>query len=104
MIAKIAHIARHLQQARKEKALSQQGLGEKVGLPQSHISGIEASKVDLRTSSLVELARVLDLELMLVPRQWVTAVEALTKHKQRFKKDGQPPRAYELEEDDEEDE
>lgn len=101
MIPKIEHIANQLQQARKDKALSQRALGEKVGLPQGHISNIEASKVDLKTSSLIELARVLDLELMLVPRQLINAVEALKSNKMTLKNGRQRP-AYELE--DEEDE
>lgn len=49
-----------------------------MGIPQSHLSRLEAGKVDLRTSSLVELARLLDLEVMLVPRTWVPAVRKLT--------------------------
>jgi HTH-type transcriptional regulator / antitoxin HipB len=70
-------ITEQIKAARKKKGLSQKSLGIKVGIPQSHISKIEQGKVDLQTSSLIQLARVLDLELMLVPRQHITAVQAL---------------------------
>ena len=36
-------------------------------MPQSHISKIERGAVDLQLSSLIELARVLDLDIMSVP-------------------------------------
>ena len=47
-------------------------------MPQAHISKIENAAVDLKLSSLVELARVLGLELMLVPRRLVPAVQTMT--------------------------
>lgn len=71
-------IAHALKSARQAAKLSQRALGAKTGVPQSHISKIENGAVDLRVSSLVELARVLDLELMLVPRKSVSAVQAVT--------------------------
>ena len=71
------HIAPTLRSAREARGLSQRALGAKAGLPQSHISKIENGAVDLRVSSLVEFARVLDLELMLVPRKAVSAVHTL---------------------------
>lgn len=46
-------------------------------MPQSHISKIEKGAADLRISSLVQLARVLDLEVELVPRKALPAVHAL---------------------------
>jgi transcriptional regulator with XRE-family HTH domain len=57
--------------------LSQRALGAKVGLAQSHISKIERAAVDPQLSSLVEIARVLGLELMLIPTQLVPAIQAL---------------------------
>ena len=73
----IEHIASKLKDARKAKGLTQRSLGKNAALPQSHISKIENGAVDLRVSSLVELARVLDLELMLVPRRTVSAVQSI---------------------------
>ena len=77
MIHAIDHIARTLRNAREARGLSQRALSARVGMPQSHISKIENGAVDLRVSSLVELARVLDLELELVPRKALPAVYAI---------------------------
>lgn len=88
-----------LKKTRKEKGLSQQALSVKIAIPQSHISKIESGLVDLQTSSLIEMARVLELELMLVPRYLMPAVQAL----QRHTKETQVPRPmYYLEEDEDE--
>lgn len=73
----IEHIARTLKSAREARGLSQRALGARAGIPQSHISTIEKGAVDLRVSTLVELARVLDLELELVARKALPAVRAI---------------------------
>ena len=73
----VENVAQELKTARNKKGLSQRELGAKVGIPQSHISKIENGAVDLKTSSLIELARALDLELMLVPRALTPAVQGL---------------------------
>ena len=70
-------IVRQLKEARNARKFSQRALSAKVGLPQGHISRIEAGEVDLKLSSLVGLARALDLEPMLVPRQQLKAVDAV---------------------------
>ncbi|MGE0152100.1 MAG: helix-turn-helix domain-containing protein [Reyranellaceae bacterium] len=72
-------IAKALREARLRKGLSQRALGERAGVPQGHISRIEAGAVDLRLSSLIELARTLDLELALVPRAAVPAVQSIAR-------------------------
>ncbi len=66
-----AYFTNTLRAARERKGLSQRELSQKVGLPQSHISKIENGTIDLRLSSLVALAHVLDLEPTLVPRKEV---------------------------------
>ena len=70
-------IAKKLKKARQAKGLTQAELGKKIGLPQSHISQIEAGHVDLRVSSLQEIARLLDLEPMLIPRALTPAVRSI---------------------------
>ena len=75
----IEHITRELRKAREAKGLSQRELGKKAGVPQGHISKIENGAVDLRLSSLVALARTLDLELALVPRKVVPALKSLAR-------------------------
>jgi transcriptional regulator with XRE-family HTH domain len=72
------HVIQTLKLARQEKHLTQRELSAKAGVPQGHISKIENGAVDLKLSSLVELARTLGLELMLVPRRLVPAVEMLS--------------------------
>ncbi|MGH8284228.1 MAG: helix-turn-helix domain-containing protein [Steroidobacteraceae bacterium] len=77
MTAKLESIIAALKAAREAKGLSQRALADRVGIPQSHISKIESGAVDLQTSSLIELARALDLELTLLPRSVLATVQAL---------------------------
>jgi len=77
----IKDITQSLKAARVVKGLSQRALSEKVGLPQSHISKIENGLVDLQLSSLIELSRVLELDLMLVPRQSIPLVQGIIRSK-----------------------
>jgi transcriptional regulator with XRE-family HTH domain len=72
-------IAVRLKAGREAKQLTQREFSARAGVPQAHISKIESGTVDLRLSSLVELGRVLNLELMLVPRKLVPAVEAIVR-------------------------
>lgn len=72
-------ILKILKEARARKGLSQRELSAKSGVPQSHISKIESGRVDLRVSSLVALARVLDLELELVPKKSIPAVKSIVR-------------------------
>lgn len=68
--------AETLKEARQRKGWSQRALGAKAHMTQAHISRIENGEVDLQLSSLVELARTLDLDVQLIPRTALTAVEA----------------------------
>ncbi len=70
-------IAQQLKSARKTKGLSQRALAKRVGIPQSHLSKIEGGSVDLRLSSLLEMARALELDVALVPRKHLSAVGTL---------------------------
>lgn len=75
----IEEIAETLRSAREERGLSQRELSARSGVPQGHISKIENGTVDLRLSSLVELARALDLELTLVPRKALPTVQTIVR-------------------------
>lgn len=66
-----------IRQARARRGWSQRQLGAAVGLPQPHISGIESGDVVPRFDTLLDLVRVLDLDLLLVPRSLVPAVQSL---------------------------
>ena len=73
----VAGISMTLKAAREAKGLSQRALAKLAGVPQSHISKIENAGVDLRLSSLTQIARALDLEVTLVPRKCVPAVRSI---------------------------
>ena len=75
----IVDIAEELKAAREAQGLSQRKLSQLAGVPQGHISKIENGNVDLRVSSLIQLARALGLELTLVPRKALPAVNAITR-------------------------
>ncbi len=89
-------ILQALKSARKEKQLKQAELGNKLGLPQSHISKIEQGLTDPRLSTVRDIARMLDLELILVPRSLLPALDVVLHGKDPHESMWQP--------DDEEDE
>ncbi len=72
-----ADIYRTLKETRESSGLSQRDLSERIGGRQGYLSKIESGGTDLRLSSLVELARALNLEVVLVPRRLLPAVEAV---------------------------
>ncbi len=68
-----------LKEARKEKGLSQTELSSLIGVPQSHISKIESGNVDIQLSSLSQIARALDLEIQLIPKKALPAVQSIVR-------------------------
>jgi transcriptional regulator with XRE-family HTH domain len=81
-VSVVVDISNSLTRAREAKGLSQRALANLSGVPQSHISKIESGAVDLRISSLVEIARALDMELKLVPRKGLSAVNSIIRSTQ----------------------
>lgn len=79
MTYQLEDIGNKLKAARTRKGLSQRALAAKTGLLQAQISKIENGASDLRLSSLIALSRALDLELELIPRKALPAVEALVR-------------------------
>lgn len=75
-------IIKELRIARKQKGLTQAELANQIGLPQGHISSIEQGKIDIRASTLIQLARILDYEVMLVPRQMNIFIKAMIEGKE----------------------
>jgi transcriptional regulator with XRE-family HTH domain len=67
-------IAETLREARVAAGLSQRALSARAGLAQSHVSEIESGSKDPGLAKLVDIARALDLELVLVPRKMLPAV------------------------------
>ncbi len=95
-------ILESLREARVRKGLSQRELSARSGVPQSHISKIESGSVDLRMSSLIALARVLDLELFVAPKKSVPAIKSIIRSNHVSNNNGindeaeQMPPAYQL--------
>ena len=73
----IKNIAVILKGLREHKHISQSSLGKMIGIPQSHISKIESGFVDIKLTSLLELARTLDHEVMLIPRNLIPTIESI---------------------------
>ena len=97
-------ILESLREARVRKGFSQRELSARSGVPQSHISKIESGSVDLRISSLIALARVLDLELLVAPKKSVPAIKSIIRSGQGINgisDEGEPMSpAYQLDGDD----
>lgn len=101
MIHVVEYLAKALKAAREGKKLSQRALGKVAGMPQYQISKIENAAVDMKASTLIELSRALDLEVMLVPRKHVPAVKSIVGSAGRETSESAPPRpAYALDSED----
>ena len=72
-----ADLREKLKEARISRGWGQRELGGKIGLPQPHISAIESGDVVPRFDTLLDIVRVLELDLLLVPRSLVPAVQSL---------------------------
>src|SRR5688572_24633273 len=103
MLEHIKTLISFIKKSREAQGLSQQLLASKVGIPQSHISKIERGSVNLKLTSFLEIARALGLEVMLVPRQNVTAIKAIVESEKRGRERSIRP-AYVLDDEDAEEE
>jgi len=79
-------IIQQLKRARRAKKLKQSELGVKLGLPQSHISKIEQGGSDPRLSTVTDMARLLDQELVLVPCSMLPAIRAMLSGEETHKR------------------
>ena len=68
---------RSLKEARAKRHWSQRDLSSRIGLTQRHVSGIESGKIVPRYDTLLELVRILDHDLLMVPRAIVPVVQSL---------------------------
>jgi HTH-type transcriptional regulator/antitoxin HipB len=76
---RLAHLRTALHLARTEQNLTQRALAAKLGIGQRQISDLERATVDVRLSTLENVARALGLELMLIPRPLISTVEAISR-------------------------
>ena len=74
-----AELRRALKEARENRGWSQRDLGSRLGVAQRHISGIESGKIVPRYDTLLELVRILDRDLLMVPSALVPVVQALVR-------------------------
>ena len=96
MISVLDHLAAALKGAREKAGTSQRALATRTGMTQAQVSKIENALVDPRTSTLIELCRALDLELVLVPRESVPLVRRLSDTGGRREPDGTQRALYAL--------
>ena len=83
-------LSRELKAARLRRGWSQAQVGQQAGLPQTHISGIETGRIVPRFDTLLDLVRVLGMDLVLVPQSLVPAVTALVRDGHMDKTDERP--------------
>jgi transcriptional regulator with XRE-family HTH domain len=74
-----ADLRRVLKEAREKRGWSQRDIATRLGLTQTHISGIESGKIVPRYDTLLELVRTLDRDLLMVPRALVPVVQSLVR-------------------------
>ena len=72
-----AELREQIKKARTKRGWGQRELGAAIGLPQPHVSAIESGEIVPRFDTLLDIVRVLDLDLLLVPRSLVPAVQSL---------------------------
>ena len=70
-------LSQMLRDAREKRHLTQKALAQKLDMRQRQISDLERGTVDSRLSTILNVARALDLELMLIPRPLIASVEGL---------------------------
>ncbi len=73
-LLEIGHL---LKAARKGRRLTQEQVADIAGISRPRYREIEAGSSSARTTTLINIARALGLELMLIPNAMVPAVDAL---------------------------
>lgn len=73
----LLEIAQLLKSTRKGQRLTQEQVADMAGISRPRYREIEAGSSSARTTTLVNIARALGLELMLVPQALVPAVNSL---------------------------
>ena len=73
------NIRQEIRGVRRDRGWSQLELGRQAGFTQRHVSGIETGRIVPRYDTLIDLLRVLDRDLVLVPRELVPMVQSLVR-------------------------
>ncbi|QOZ29608.1 helix-turn-helix domain-containing protein [Bradyrhizobium sp. CCBAU 51753] len=70
-------LGRFLRDARKQAGLTQEQVAERAGLSRPRYRDIEQGNAAARATTLINVARALGMELMLIPQAMVPGVNAL---------------------------
>jgi transcriptional regulator with XRE-family HTH domain len=70
-------LIRELRDRRTDASVSQRALSARSGLTQGHISQIETGTLEPGLSSFIDMARALNLEVVLVPKKFLPAVQGV---------------------------
>jgi predicted transcriptional regulator len=73
------NIGRILARERQRRGLTQADLAKRMGRAQTYIARVEGGKRDPRWETVLDFARALELEPMLIPHSWVPAVDTIVR-------------------------
>ena len=73
----IKSLGRILRDARKQAGLTQAQVAERAGIARPNYREIESGNAAARATTLINVARTLGMELMLIPQAMVPGVQAL---------------------------
>ncbi len=73
------HIGHILARERQRRGLTQVDLAKRMGRDQTYVARVEGGKRDPRWETVLDFARALELEPMLIPRSWVPAVDTIVR-------------------------
>ncbi|MBS7698948.1 MULTISPECIES: helix-turn-helix domain-containing protein [unclassified Chelatococcus] len=73
-------IGDHFRRARLAAGLTQEQVADLAGISRPRYRDIETGAAAARATTLINVARALGLEMMLVPQAMVPAIEALLSH------------------------
>jgi len=79
---KTEDLIQEIRDRRTEAGVSQRALSARSGLTQGHISQIETGMLEPGLSSFIDMARALDLEVVLVPKKFLPAVQGILRQTQ----------------------
>src|ERR1700674_3558803 len=79
---KTEDLIHEIRDRRTEAGVSQRALSARSGLTQGHISQIETGMLEPGLSSFIDMARALDLEVVLVPKKFLPAVQGILRQTQ----------------------
>jgi predicted transcriptional regulator len=84
------NIGRILARERQRRGLTQADLAKRMGRAQTYIARVEGGKRDPRWETVLDFARALELEPMLIPRSWVPAVDTIVQAQGNESKEAPP--------------